>query len=206
MNYTETNENITREYKVIIDDAKLQSVIKELNEKCCRALKKTIRVTSSSKEEAIEKINSNNNYGISIVKEIELSDSFGHLKSFASPQYIYECEFYYNQISYLEYLLNIILTAYRSKYGTSLDVSKSINLILDYENNDELKTYQERMANEGITKELYFEYENNKDFDFKLLRELYQKAKECFKLVLISETINYDIEKEAKVYKLGRRI
>ena len=205
MIYIENNENVTREYEVLIDDGKLESVIKKLNEKCCRALKKTVRVTSNSKEEAIERINSTDNHGINIVREIELSDNYGHLKDFTKQQYIYECEFYYNQVSYLEYLLNIVLMSYRSKFGMSTDVSKSLNLILDYENNDELKTYQERMALEGITKELYFEYENNKDFDFELLHSLYQEAKECFKLKLVSETIHYDLENDAKVYKLGTR-
>ena len=109
MKYIEENENITREYEVKINVAELENIINELHEKCCRSVKKSVRVTSGSKEEAIEKINSSNNHGISVAREIGLTDDFKYLKSFSRPQYIYECEFYFNQISYLEYLLSIIL-------------------------------------------------------------------------------------------------
>ena len=204
MKYIEENENITREYEVTIDDAELEKIIKELNEKCCRAVKKTVRVTSGSKEEAIKKINSSNNHGISVVREIELTDDFKYLKSFSKPQYIYECEFYFNQISYLEYLLSVLLSSYRSKSNYVANNNRAIKLLIDYENNEELKTYEERMAEHGITPELFSEYENNKDFDFELLKNLYQRAKECVRLVLLSEVIHYSEESE-KVYKLGER-
>ena len=102
-------------------------------------------------------------------------------------------------------MLTIALSSYRSKSGFVTDNNRAIDLIMDYENHDELKTYQERMAEQGITQELFDEYENNKEFDFNLLNDLYQKAKNCFKLVLISETVHYDNDDNTRVYKLGQR-
>ena len=206
MKYIEKNESVTREYEVVINDVELENIIKELNENCCRAIKKSVRVTSGSKEEAIKRINSANNHGINVVRELEMGDSYNHLKTFSKPQYVYECEFYFKQVSYLAYLLTIALNSYRSKLGFTTDDNRTIDLILNYENNEELKSYKERMAEQGITEDLYFEYENNKDFDFELLKELYEKAKECFRLVLISETIHYDDAiDQNRVYKLGRK-
>ena len=169
-------------------------------------MKKVVRVTGSSEEEAMERINSTDNHGISVVRKIDFSEGFNHLKNFNKQQYIYECEFYFKQISYLEYLLNIALNSYRAKSNYVANNNRTINLINDYENSDELKTYQERMAENGITQELFDEYENNKDFDFNLLNELYQRAKKCFKLVLMSETIHYESVKDnPRVYKLGEK-
>ena len=108
MKYIVEDKNVTKEYAIIIDGEKLEKIIKELNEKCCRAIKKTVRVTSGSKEEAIAKINSTDNHGINIVNEVNSLDNYKHLQEFAKKQYVYECEFYYKQISYLEYILRIV--------------------------------------------------------------------------------------------------
>ncbi len=87
--------------------------------------------------------------------------------------YFYECEYFRNQISYLAYLLGAVLSSYRS----NADMSYVINQLIDYE--------------------------NNKDFDFTLLRQLYEKAKACFKLVLLSKTIHYENGENTK--SLGGR-
>lgn len=177
MRYIEKNENETNEYDVIINEKGLAEIIKELNEKCCRSVKVSINVRAQE-DRAFENFNTIGKGNIDIVKKTADNNS----------TYFYECEYFRNQISYLAYLLGAVLSSYRS----NADMSYVINQLIDYENNDELKTYQERMARDGITKELFDEYENNKDFDFALLRQLYEKAKTCFKLVLQSKTIHYE--------------
>jgi len=205
MRYIEKENNVTKEYEVIIDDVELEKIIKELNARCCRIVKANTNVMSTSKEMAIDKISFNGNREVNIVKEIELADSQNHLNEFAKPQFIYECEYFYKQVTYLEYLLSIILRSYRSKNNAN-NSENAIKLLLNYENNDELIPYIERMARDGIKEDLLLEYENNKDYDFELLNKLYQRAKDCFKLILISETIHYDNnENNSKVYKLGTR-
>ena len=198
MKYIEKNENETNEYEVLIKGEELSNIIKELNEKCCRAIKVNVNVTAYQESEALEKINKIRKNEVSIISKKELPEyNKGSLKT-DKTLYLYECEYFRKQISYLSYLLAASLSSYHSNN----DMSYVINQLIEYENNDEIKTYQERMAEQGIIEELFMEYENNKDFDFALLRELYQKAKECFKLVLVSKTIHYDNEENTKT--LGR--
>lgn len=203
MRYIEKEDNITREYDVKINDVELEKIVDELNEKCCRALKKTVNVTGYNKKEAREKIASINKDGINIVSRKEVSED---LANQTKCPYVYECEYFCKQPSYLAYLLNIILKNYRTNRNYILTDDKAMNLLIDYINNDELKPYTERMAEEGITEDLYFEFEYNKDFDFELLYDLYKKALECFSLVLVSETTRYNpYDKNAKTYKIGER-
>ena len=195
MRYIENNDNVTREYEVIIDENKLSEVIKQLNEKCSRNVMKIMNVTSTTREKAIEKINATNKDGISVIREVREADDT------LSGQHMFECEICFVQNPYLAYLLNACLASYRS----NADLSFVINQIIEYENNTELMTYPERLAKNGgmvNNPELYYEYVNNQDFDFELLRSLYQEAKDCFKLAMISETKYYEPDDNCK--KLGR--
>jgi hypothetical protein len=195
MRYIEKNDNVTREYEVLIDENKLVEVIKKLNEKCSRSVMRIMNVTSTTREKAIEKINANNKDGISVIREVREADDT------LSGQRMFECEICFVQNPYLAYLLNACLASYRS----NADLSFIINQLIEYENNDELKPYSVRLAEKGgmvNNQELYYEYENNQDFDFELLRNLYQEAKDCFKLAMISETKYYEPEDNCK--KLGR--
>ena len=76
-----------------------------------------------------------------------------------------------------------------------IDFTEYLKQLVDYENGDELNSYKEKMAKEGITEELYSEYE--------LLYGLYQAAKDCFRIRLLSETITYD-EDKALEKRLGK--
>ena len=197
MKYIEEKENVTREYEVIIDDVALSKIVEELNEKCCRAVKVSINVRAQ-KDRAYENFNTIGKSGVDIVRRVE--DSTGK-----ETMSLYECEFFRKQNPQLSYILTTALRSYRSTVGYSIN-DNTIKMLLEYANSEELKPYQVRMAENGITQELYDEYENNKDFDFALLNELYEKAKECFKLLLISEKTDYkDVDKDARIYKLGSR-
>ena len=206
MKYIEENENVTREYKVIIDDEALSKIVDELNEKCCRAVKTSINVTAYDEEEAKEKIDRIKKGGIIILKKTEVPEyNKGSFKG-NKPLYLFECEYFIKQNPYLSYLLTTALRSYRSTVGFNNGNDNTIKLLIEYANNDELKTYQERMAENGITKELYDEYENNKDFDFALLNELYEKAFGCFKLLLVSEKTDYkNVDVRDRVYTLTRK-
>ena len=206
MKYIEKNDNVIREYEVVIDDEKLSSIVEELSQKCCRASKVSANVTAYDENEAIDKLNKISKSEINFIKKSELESYGKSSQNGGKQQYLYECQFFYKQNPYLYYILTCALKSYRSTVGSNSDSDNTINMIIDYADSDELKPYEVRMAEEGITKELFDEYENNKDFDFALLNELYQKAKECFKLILISEKINYEnIDEKQRVYKLGGR-
>ena len=186
MKYIEEDENVTLEYEIVIDELELKKVIEELNEKCCRSVKVNVNIRAEE-DRALENFNSIGKKAVDIVRKGEDSKN----------KYFYECEYYRKQVSYLQYLLSGLMHNYRR----SADVSGAVRQLIAYENSDELKTYQERMAENGITQELYDEYENNKNFDFALLRELYKRARDCFKLILVSKTIHYTTNE--KVKKLG---
>ena len=192
MRYIEQNQNVTMEYEVVIDEDKLKSIINELNEKCSRVVKKDAKVTSSSIEEAMAKITSPNKTDISIkniLNALDLGDEYEFLKRFTKPQFVFEYEFNYRQAPYLAYLLTVIL----GSYHTNADMTRYLDELVDYENGEELNSYKKKMAEEGITQELYSEYE--------LLYGLYQAAKECFRKKLKSEIIVYDDEND-----LGKRL
>lgn len=198
MRYIEKNNNVTLEHEVIVNAEELANIIKELNEKCCRSVRVNVNVTAYQESEALEKINKIRKDDISVINKMELPDyNKGSLNN-SKTLYLFECEYFRKQISYLSYLLASVLSSSQSNN----DITGVINQLKDYANEDELKTYQERMAENGITKELYDEYENNKDFDFALLHELYQRAKNCFRIVELNKTIHYT---NGRVKKLGER-
>ncbi len=204
MKYIEENEYLTREFEVSINEAELERIKSELEKYCCRNKNVSINVTASDEKEAIQKVNSIKKNEVSVVRKNEILNNEKKLIN-NKAMYMYECQYYYQQIPYLAHLLNIILNSYRYQPKIA-DITKAVDSLVEYENNDELKPYEWLMAKNGITEELYLEYEHNKDFDFKLLNDLYQQAKKCFTLVLISETIHYDDEdKEFRTYKLRRR-
>jgi hypothetical protein len=180
------------EYEVVIDEEKLKSIINELNEKCSRVVKKDAKVTSSSIEEAMAKITSPNKTDISIkniLNALDLGDEYEFLTRFTKPQFVFEYEFNYRQAPYLAYLLTVIL----GSYHTNADMTRYLDELVDYENGEELNSYKKKMAEEGITQELYSEYE--------LLYGLYQDVKECFRKKLKSEIIVYDDDND-----LGKRL
>ena len=191
MRYIEKNDNVTREYEVVIDEKELANVIQELNEKCCRALKVVVNVRAKE-DRALENFNSIGKNDVDIVRKVYDQGAVEKDK-----KYFYECEYYRLQIPYVSYLLAAALSSYHS----DVDLSFVLDRLIECQKSDELKTYQERMAENGITKELYDEYEHNKDFDFNLFRELYQRAMSCFRLILKSKTFYYNTEENVK--KLG---
>lgn len=206
MKYIEKNENVTREYEVVINDKELLEIVNELNAKCSRSLKVSTNVTAYDENEALEKINKIRKNEINSITKSELPEYNKGSLNTNKPLYLFECEYFRKQNPYLAYLLTTALTSYRSIVGANVNSNNTIGMLVDYADSDELKPYEVRMARDGITKELYDEYENNKDFDFALLNELYEKAKKCFKLVLLSETISYDnVDEKQRVYKLGGR-
>ena len=194
MRYIEKNENVTREYEVIINVEKLNEIVNELNEKCSHVIKKTAKITSGSQEEALNKISSYCKKAINILSVLDanaLSDDYSFLRKFSKPQYVFEYEFDYTQTPYLSYLLTLLINNYRM----DIDFTEYLKQLVDYENGAELNAYKEKMAEEGITEKLYSEYE--------LLYGLYQAAKDCFRIRLLSETITYD-EDKALEKRLGK--
>ena len=193
MKYYRENENVRMEYDVILDVAKLEKIIKTLDEECSNEIKKTARVTSSSIEEALAKITTNDKSSINftqIFDALELGSDYDFLKAFTKPQFVFEYEFNYVQPSYLAYLLRTIL----SNNNTNTDMTSTLNLLFDYENSEELNSYKEKMANEGITQETYFKYE--------LLSSLYQAARDSIKGKLVCEVIHYENDEK----DLGKRL
>lgn len=202
MKYIEENENTTREYEVKINDIELERIIGELEKRCCRAKNVSINVTASNEEEALQKLNVIKKNEVDIVKKNEVFDN--KIKPAGPKSYMYECKYYYQQVPYLSHLLTVILTYYRYQPKTA-DITKTIDSLLEYKDSNELKPYEELMAMNGVTEELYLEYEHNKNFDFVFLNGLYEEAMKCFTLKLVSETKHYNDEESAKIYKLGRR-
>ena len=94
--------------------------------------------------------------------------------------------------------------------------------MIAYANSDEMKIYRKRIFEcesrvlkarssdiINLNKELsalILEMNNNMHLDFNLLNKLYNNAKECFELELVSEIVHYsDKEKDIKLYKLGTK-
>ena len=195
MRYIEQNQNVTMEYEVIIDEEKLRKIIQELNEKCSHVIRQSTRVTSGSREEALEKISSDDRSDINVTSVYDadtLGDGYEFLMGFTRPHFVFECEYSYRQPPYLAYLLTGILNSYPS----NKDMTDTINLLINYENDKELKSYRDRMEREGITKEVYDEYE--------LLYGLYQAARDSIKGKLVSEVIHYYNDENDKGKRLGR--
>lgn len=195
MKYIENNEKVTKEYNVLLDEKKLKDIIYELNSKCCRKVKKIEKVGCNSEKEVLARFKSSDIEDVHIVNMTMQTDGNNPCK------YVCEVMFYYEQLPTLSYILNRILS-YRMS-DENKDVTDAINALIAYKDNDELKSYYVRMAQEGITEELYYEYENNKDFDFELLNSLYKASLGCFENELVSKTIHYVDNRVVK--KLGGR-
>ena len=223
MKYIENDGQVTREYEVKINTKELENVISELASKCYRIVSKETRVAANSEKEAIEKINSMDRKGIRINELTNISKDYPK-EVLSSGLQIFVCEYLYKQNSQLVYILETILSNYRSSLDFKNQNYKFIDLLINFENNDELKTYEERLKNykeevlnaredgqlQNKVKEkvesIMQEMEYNKDYNFALLNELYNRAKECFSLVLVAETVHYkDLDKNPKVYKLGSK-
>lgn len=182
MKYIEQTDNEKVEYEVIINDMEmLQKIINVLDEKCFHKVTKPAFVTGKSIDEVKKKINYTT--GIKIIKEVE--DQEVYFKG----QHMYECELTYKQLSVLSGLLTSLL----NNYYTGRDVTNSVNNLRVYENSIEMKTILDKMATDGITQELYSEYE--------LLHEAYIKALSCFSVRPLSKTIYYGSDTEYKELK-----
>ena len=230
MNYIENDGHITREYDVKINDIELERIIKELDEKCSFTVLRNIKVCANNEEEVLEKINANNNSDVKINKLVKVPDKYYLLKDITACPFVFECEYFCKQSSYLASLLRVLLFNYHSSLNFRKQDSRLIDNLVYYQNNDELKPFKDRIANyeeeilnfkhrNNTSYEL--EYKNqienklletlsmekyNVDYDFELLADLYKQAKECFELVLVSETVHYkDLDHCPKVYKLGEK-
>ena len=231
MRYIENDGHVTREYGVNINVEQLQKIIDELRERCSRIINSKIKVADSDKDEAIKKINIAINSGKADVNElIEISDACEDTISYSKKMKIFDCNCLCRESSYLEQILQTLLNSYQSSLDYKKQNNHMIDLLIGYENNNELKPYSVRIkectekmidlhsSNCGdmntfneMQKELESllnESHNNPNYDFELLYKLYQMAKSCFRLTLLSQTIHYkDIDKnpDAYVYKLGDR-
>ena len=229
MKYIENDGQVTREYEVKINTSELEKVIKELEEKCYRVVSKKTKVAAKNENEALDKLNVMDKSKITVNKLVDISDKYPKEVN-STGLHIFDCEYLCRQNSYLVYILETILSNYRSSLEFKNQNYRFIDLLIQYENNDELKPYDERMKEyedelskfadiEGDSKEILYqkklketmastliEMKNNPNYDFDLLKKLYENAKECFGLILVAETVHYkDIDKNPKVYKLGTK-
>ncbi len=205
MKYIEEIGNVTKEYDVKINDVELENIINELDEKLrirCRGIQDVMAV---SEDDAAKKLSNGNKTDIKILSQKRANELYKGLPS-NNNLFIFKCEFLVNNYTYLSYILKSILGYYREKNSIVTGESRAINLLLDYANDAELVPFEELMARNGITNILYEKYENNKDFDFALLKELYERALACFELKLVKETETTTYEEGVgKVYKFGTR-
>lgn len=222
MKYIENDGQVTREYEVRINTRILETIIRELEAKCYKIVNKETKVAARNQEEAIEKVNAMDKTGIKVSELTNISGEFPK-EVLSSGLQIFDCEYLFRQNSKLVYILETILSNYRSSLEFKNQNYKFIDLLIQFENSDELKPYDERLKEykekllnsddveskmrlkEKVESTLQ-EMESNKEYDFALLKELYEEAKECFSLILVAETVHYkDIDKNPKIYKLGTK-
>ena len=225
MKYIENNGNITREYDVLVDVNILEEIIIELDTKCYRIVHEKIKVAAYSKDEALKRLSSAiNSAGIPVNGLIEISNGYQDLDGNSNLPLVFDCDYLCKKSSQLVYILQKIINNYTSTLDFKNENNRLIDLLIGYKNSEELipyyvrfKTLGEKIGNafnnndlkkladyQIETQQLIIEKRNNEDFDFKLLSNLYQKAKDCFKLVLVSETVHYTYrEKDSKIYKIG---
>lgn len=222
MEYIINDGHVTRTYDVKIDASKLEEIIVKLKKYCYRIVLKNINVIANNENEAITKINSHDANGIKIKKIVNISTKYEDIRKITKCPYVFKCEYLCKQNSYLVYILETILSNYRSSLNFKNQNNRLIDLLLGYGNSDEIVPYEKRVrecrykihksfSNDKLTLEnelsnLLIEMNNNINFDFSLLDELYKDAKECFELELVSETVHYnDRNKNIKLYKLGTK-
>lgn len=187
MKYTENYENVTEEYKVIIDEERLKEIIKKLDEEFSVVVTTTNRVSGSTEEEAIQKINAYRASDIKVLKVYkpsELGEHYNFLNDFSKPQNVYECEYSYYQVSHLSYLLRSVLNAYH----TNDDLTRTLNEIRDYG-----KVLQ------NVEPSKLTEEERDK---YSRYCEVYNEILGLFNGKITRKTINYDEDLEQKVKKL----
>ena len=185
MRYIEENDNEVVEYELIINDLEgFKEIIDDLNEKCSHIVKTRNNVVGTSREQVLEKINSRNPEGIRIISEVE--DAEPYLKG----QHMYEVEIVYKQGPTLAYLLDSILREYKR----NVDITGAIKNLVEFGKDGKgLQPYIDRMEKEGMTPEVYFEYE--------LVREAYEKATSLLEMKPIKKTINYGENEERKSFR-----
>lgn len=221
MKYIENNGEITREYEVQINTKTLEEVIKELTEKCYRVVNRETKVFANNEEEAIEKINANDKSGIKVKGLTNISEKDNRGETLGLQ--VFNCEYLYKQNSELVKILETILSNYRSTLGFKNQNYREIDRLIQFKDSEELVPYTVRLLHLGeqtadaiksngkVDKDLeekvnatIQEADNNKEFDFTLLNDLYERAKDCFGFILVAETVHYnDSSKGTMVYKLG---
>ena len=221
MEYIENDGRVTRLYDVKIDTERLEDIVRELVEKCYRVTVKNVKVLANSEKEAVDKINAFDSEGIKVNRVVDVINQYEDLRKVTKCPFLYDCEYLCNENTYLVYILQMLLKNYYSTLNFKKQNNRLIDLLIGYSNSDELKSYEERISeckekmkeNYSDTKtikeeltHLIVERNNNKNFNFELLTKLYNDAKECFNLELVSETIHYkDVDEHFKTYKLGAK-
>ena len=220
MEYIINDGHVTRTYDVKLDVSKLEEIIVKLKKYCYRVVLKNINVIANNEKEAITKINSHDANGIKIKKIVNISTKYEDIRKITKCPYVFKCEYLCKQNSYLVYILETILSNYRSSLNFKNQNNRLLDLLIQFENSEELKPYEKRIEEyeEKIWKQpssdslrmknelsqLLLDFDSNKDYDFDLLSDLYNHAKDCFSLVLVAETVHYkDLDKNSKIYKLG---
>ena len=225
MKYIENDGHITREFEVKINVENLESIIKELDSKCYRIVNRIVKVSAYNKEDAIEKINlAINSAKIKVNQLVKISDGYHDFVNNPQLPYIYDCECICKESSQLVYILKKLISNYQSRIDFKEQNNKLLDDLINYQNSEELLPYSVRIkdcydeiknylninSNDFVQFNslnikfdgLIHEFEQNKEYDFVLLYDLYKQALECFKLVILSETVHYK-DKNNKVYRLG---
>ena len=185
MRYIEENENEVVEYELIINNLEeFKEIIDNLNKNCSHIVKSRNNVVGTSSEQVLEKINAKNPEGIRIIGEVE------NAKPYLKGQHMYEVEIVYKQGPQLAYILDAI---YR-EYKRNVDITGAIKSLVDFgKDGNGLQPYFDKLEKDGMTPEVYFEYE--------LVRESYEKALSLLEKKLIRKTINYGENEESKSFR-----
>ena len=223
MKYIENDGHVTREYEVKINTEELEEIIRELSKRCYRFVNKETRVAANNEEEALEKINAMDKSGIKVNRLTNISNEYPR-ETLSTGLQVFDCEYLLRQNSQLVYILETILSNYRSSLDFKNQNYKFIDLLINFENSLELVPYDNRLntykdeilnARDDVVKQKNIkreveatmqEMEYNSHYNFELLDALYQRAKECFDLILVAETVHYkDLDSNPKIYKLGTK-
>ena len=226
MQYIQNDGYVTYEYDVIIDEEKLRGIIKKLDESCYRVVNKKAQVSAPCKEEALRKLQREVNLaGVKVNGLIEISDGYKYFSGYSQELLFFDCDYLCKQSSNLVYILQRILANYSSQLDFKKQNNRLIDLLIGYANTDELKSFDVR--GEECYKKIKDYFDSNKedldeqyrlqeesrillqeirlnmDFNFELLRKLYEEAKECFTFTLVNKTIHNKINDSSKIYKLS---
>ena len=196
MEYIKNDGLITKKFEVIINTERLQNIIKELDTRCFRETRKTIKVTAYNSVEARYKLqNETNSAGIKKYEILSVSDGYKDLVTYDGPIYMFDCEVLEKESSQLVVILNKLILNYNSKVDFKKENNHLIDLLYNYPNSEEIKSL-----------ELNQNEVNNPYFNPIYLLSLYSEAMSTINFVLLEEIKHNNIENiGAKVYKLKRK-